>query len=129
MLEVVRPETEAGQLILVVEDVEETRDGIEALLKHSGYQVACARDESHAAEKILTQPPNLILISLGVATADKIAIATRLAPLTQPNEVSVVILEDEAIAEGAETEVSAGIYLARPDNFDQLRRLFRRLLA
>jgi CheY-like chemotaxis protein len=35
-------------MILVVEDVAETRDGIEKLLKADGYRVAAARDERDA---------------------------------------------------------------------------------
>ncbi len=37
-------------LILIVEDVHETRDGIEKLLTADGYRVALARDEVDAIE-------------------------------------------------------------------------------
>jgi CheY-like chemotaxis protein len=37
-----------GMLILVVEDVEETRDGIEKLLEADGYRVDPAREEEDA---------------------------------------------------------------------------------
>jgi CheY-like chemotaxis protein len=37
-----------GPLILVVEDVEETRDGIEKLLAADGYRVDPARQEEDA---------------------------------------------------------------------------------
>ena len=39
-----------ADLILVVEDVRETSDGIERLLKADGYRVALARDELDAIE-------------------------------------------------------------------------------
>jgi len=41
-----------ADLILVVEDVRETSDGIEKLLKVDGYSVALARDELDAIESI-----------------------------------------------------------------------------
>ena len=41
-----------ANLILVVEDVRETSDGIERLLKTDGYRVALARDELHAIESV-----------------------------------------------------------------------------
>src|ERR1041384_1036773 len=51
-------------LILVVEDVHETRDGIEKLLKVDGYRVMLARDELDAIESAQRQRPDLILVSL-----------------------------------------------------------------
>ena len=41
-------DNEPTSLILVVEDVHETRDGIEKLLQADGYCVAVARDERDA---------------------------------------------------------------------------------
>jgi len=38
-------------VILVVEDVHETRDGIEKLLKLDGYRVVAARDELDGIER------------------------------------------------------------------------------
>ena len=38
-------EIDINPIILVVEDVHETRDGIEKLLKVDGYRVVLARDE------------------------------------------------------------------------------------
>ena len=43
--------------ILVVEDVHETRDGIEKLLKTDGYRVAVARDERDAVETLSVSSP------------------------------------------------------------------------
>ena len=46
-----------GPLILVMEDVHETRDGIEKLLTADGYRVAPARDELDTIESAQhTQP-------------------------------------------------------------------------
>jgi DNA-binding response OmpR family regulator len=49
-------------IILVVEDVHETRDGIEKLLKADGYRVALARDEPDAIESAQRDRPDLILV-------------------------------------------------------------------
>jgi CheY-like chemotaxis protein len=43
-------ESDTNSIILVVEDVNETRDGIEKLLKADGYRVTLARDEKDAIE-------------------------------------------------------------------------------
>ena len=42
-----------GPLILVVEDVEESRDGIEKLLAADGYRVDPARQEEDAVAKTM----------------------------------------------------------------------------
>ena len=49
-------------LILVVEDVHETRDGIEKLLIADGYRVALARDERDAIDSVQRTRPDLILV-------------------------------------------------------------------
>lgn len=116
-------------LILVVEDVEETRDGIERLLSRDGYRVDPARDEDDAVVRASRRPPDLILVSLGGALGEIVATAIRIrqrAALTQA--VHIVIFCVETIAEGAELEVEKNVYLTRPDNFDQLREFVRRLL-
>jgi DNA-binding response OmpR family regulator len=51
-------------IILVVEDVHETRDGIETLLMADHYRVALARDERDAIESAQRTRPDLILVSL-----------------------------------------------------------------
>ena len=56
---------EGSSLILVMEDVEETRDGIEKLLQVDGYRVDPARNEEDAIRRATRECPDLILISPG----------------------------------------------------------------
>lgn len=65
-------------LILVVEDVEETRDGIERLLKADNYRVEPAREEQDAILRAIRSKPDLILVSLGRPAADVILTAVRI---------------------------------------------------
>jgi PleD family two-component response regulator len=58
-------EAQQNPLILVVEDIEETR--IERLLIADGYRVDPARNEEDAVIKAKRTPPNLILVSFGWA--------------------------------------------------------------
>jgi DNA-binding response OmpR family regulator len=118
-------------IILVVEDTEETRDGIEGLLKVEGYCVDAARDEDDALEKARRRHPQLILVSLGgsphpavIATARRIRERAGLG-----HDIPIVVFCVESLAEGAEVEIGENVYLTRPDNFDQLRGLLRRLLS
>jgi two-component system, OmpR family, response regulator PhoP len=118
-----------GTPILVVEDVEETRDGIEKLLERDGYRVDSAREEEDAVVTAARKPPDLILVSLGGSLAHVIATARRVRDRAALGEqVPIVIFCVESIAEGEEVSIGNNVYLTRPDNFNQLRALLRRLL-
>lgn len=119
-----------GWIILVVEDVEETRDGIEELLKADGYRVEPARTVEDAILRAKLQPPDLLLVSLAGPTARVIHSAKQIrqeAGLVA-EEVPIVIFCIEEVAEGEEMAIEGNVYLTRPDNFNQLRALLRRLL-
>jgi CheY-like chemotaxis protein len=116
-------------LILVVEDVEETRVGIEQLLKTDHYRVVAARGEEEAVLLIFSVSPDLVLMSLGVDAVQLVAIAQRIRERAHlSGAIPIVIFCVSTVDEGAEVEVSPNLYLTRPDNFDQLRSLFTRLL-
>ena len=116
-------------IILVVEDVEETRDGIEDLLKADGYRLIPVRDEEDAVERARRERPDLILVSLDGLGTDVIATARRIRRRAElGEEVPVVIFCVPTVAQGAEVDVGKNVHVTRPDNFDQLRVFLRRLL-
>ena len=122
-------ESDRRPIILVLEDVEETRDGMEKLLTASGYRVIPARTEAGAIGQAGREYPNLILVSLGGAESGVIAAAKRVREGAGLREdVPIVIFCSPTRPEGAEVELCQGIYVTCPDNFDQLRALLRRLL-
>jgi len=119
----------SGQTILVVDDVEETLDGIEALLKRDGYCINAARDEQDAAHKARFNSPDLILVSLDGEIADVIATAGRIRACARLNKnLPIIIFCVGELKEGGESAAGDNIYLAHPDNFNQLRDLIARLL-
>ena len=116
-------------IILVVEDVHETRDGIEKLLRVDGYRVALARDEQDGIESAERQRPDLILVSLAGSLREVIVSARRIRESAAVGEdVPVVVFCVEEIAEGDEVAIGKNVHVARPDNFNQLRSLLARLL-
>jgi len=121
---------EVGWLILVVEDVEEVRDGIEKLLKADGYRVEPARTIEEAILKAKHQPPDLLLVILAGPTAGLIRATNRIrkeAGLLKEELPSVIFCIKE-VAEGEEVAIEGNIYLTRLDNFNQLRAFLQRLL-
>ena len=120
---------ETRVIILVVEDVAETRDGIERLLTGDGYRVALARDERDAIESARRKRPDLILVSLAGSPSEVIATARRIRELAEVGEqVPVVIFCIESIGEGDDLAIGQNVHVSRPDNFNQLRRLLTRVL-
>jgi DNA-binding response OmpR family regulator len=118
-----------GPIILVVDDVHETRDGIEKLLKVDGYRVVLARDELDAIETAQRLRPDLILVSLAGLPGEVILSGRRIREKASVGDnVPVVVFWVDEIDEGAEVAIGKNVYVARPDNFNQLRGLLSRLL-
>jgi CheY-like chemotaxis protein len=119
----------ATPLILILEEVEEIRDGIESLLAVTGYRVEPARAEPDAILKAKQQSPDLILISPGDSSADLLRKAYRIRQQANlPKTVPVVNFCCEEVAEGEEVNLGNNVYLAHLANFDQLRAFLRQLL-
>jgi chemosensory pili system protein ChpA (sensor histidine kinase/response regulator) len=118
-----------ASLILVVEDVHETRDGIEKLLIRDGYQVLVARDERDAIEIAQRQRPDLILVSLAGLPREVISSARSIRDGADVGEhIPVVVFCIDEISEGDEVAIGRNVHVTRPDNFNQLRNLLARLL-
>ena len=117
-------------LILVVEDVDETRYGMEKLLMADGYRVSLARHESEAIESAQQKCPDLILVSLAGSPNEIIKASERIREAAEVGaRVPVVIFWVEGIEEGEEVAIDQNVHLTCPDNFNQLRGLMVRLLS
>ena len=117
------------RLILVVENVDETRAGIDTLLKANGYRVALASAEREAINIARLERPDLILVS-GSALPDNVLVkAMRVRQEAGVDDaIPVVVFCAQDISEGDEVAIGANVYLTNPDNFNQLRSLIARLL-
>ena len=116
-------------IILVVEDIQETREGIEKLLLVNGYRIALARDEQDGIESARRQRPDLILVSLAGIPREVILAARRIRESAAiGEEVPVVVFCVDEIAQGDEIAIGENVHVTRPDNFNQLRSLLARLL-
>jgi CheY-like chemotaxis protein len=115
--------------ILVVEDVQETCDAIEALLKRDGYWTYSARDEAGAVERVRLSRPDLVLISLHGTAKEMLRGARQIREWgVLTDSIPIVIFSLSTVPQGTEEEIDRNIYVTAPDNFDQLRALLARLL-
>lgn len=116
-------------IILVVEDVQETREGIEKLLVVDGYRIALAGDEQDGIKSARRERPDLILVSLAGIPREVILSARRIRESAAIGEdVPVVVFCIDDIAQGDEVAIGENVHLTRPDNFNQLRSFLARLL-
>ena len=99
-------------IILVVEDVQETRDGIERLLLVDGYRVALARDEQDGIESAQRQRPDLILVSLAGVPGEVILSARRIrAKAAIGEDVPVVVFCVDEIPQGDEVAIGENVHV------------------
>jgi len=116
-------------VILVVEDVHETRDGMEKLLKLDGYRVVAARDELDGIERAQRQRPDLILVSLAGTPSEVLICGRRIRESAAAGEeVPIVVFGFDEIPAGAEVALGKNVHITHPDNFNQLRDFLSRLL-
>ena len=122
-------ESEHRRMILVLDDVEETRDLTEKMLCKNECGVTLARDEEGAISQARSESPDLILMSLGLELEEVLVTALRIRQNAAfGRDIAIVIFGVPTIPEGAEIEIDKNVYAIRPDNFDQLRDFIYRLL-
>jgi CheY-like chemotaxis protein len=126
---VMKPQRAQTHRILIVEDVQETREALEVLLRRDGYILSQARDEYEALEKIRAHKPDLILVSIGGEPAPVIAAAQRIRDRGNLDETTpVVIFSVQILPEGVTEEIAPNIFVIVPEDFNQLRSLLIQLL-
>lgn len=118
-----------SRLILVVEDVYETRAGINTLLKATGYRVVLASAEQEVMNSTHPERPHLILVgAAGLPNNVLVTVGRIRKEAGVADDVPVVVFCAEDINEGEEIAIGGNVYLTNPDNFNQLRSLLARLL-
>jgi len=109
---------DGGRMILVIHDVEETRDGVEALLHSDGYRVMPARCEEEAVRTATREQPDLVLLSLGESDENVTAISWRIrAGAGLGAAIPLIMFGSTSIADGAEVDGPVVTYSQTPLSF------------
>jgi CheY-like chemotaxis protein len=120
---------EKSQLILVVEEVYETRAGIDTLLKANGYRIVFARADGEPINSTRPERPDLVIVSsAGLPNNVLVKVGRIRKEAAVGDEVPVVVYCAQDIPEGEEVAIGGNVYLTNPDSFNQLRNLVARLL-
>ena len=120
----------ASPLVLVVEDVEDTRQVMRRLLEMSGCRVLEAANGREAVEVAGREQPSLILMDLNMPVLDGFTAALRIRQNEQARHVPIIAVTayDTAESRAAARAVGCNEYVPKPVDFDQLMTLIHSLV-
>nr|MBK7067151.1 sigma-54-dependent Fis family transcriptional regulator [Deltaproteobacteria bacterium] len=107
--------------VLVVDDEEGARSGLEKLLRLEGYAVDAAADGLAALERAAEQPPDVVVTDLKMPRMDGMALMERLRTQWPGLPVIVVTAFGDVASAVAAMRQGAEHYLVKPVDFDELQ--------
>ena len=112
----------AGRLILLVDDDEDLLVALAAPLRRQGFDVAVATDAVTAVSTAVRQPPDVVIMDIGLPGGDGTMVMQRLHSLPQLAGVPVIMLSGRDPEKHRETALAAGAaaYLSKPVAPDRL---------
>jgi CheY-like chemotaxis protein len=116
--------------VLLVEDNEESRDGLSRHLRRKGYEVLVAVDGRQAVAAARAESPDLILMDMSLPVLDGWEATRQLKAAPETRGVPVIALTAHAMAGDREKALEAGCdeYDAKPIEFPRLLAKIESLL-
>jgi len=116
--------------VLLVEDNEESREGLARYLRRNGYEILLAVDGRQAVDVARAAVPDLILIDLNLPVLDGWEATRQLKAGTQTRGIPVIALTAHAMAGDRERALEAGCddYDTKPIDFPRLLTKIESLL-
>jgi CheY-like chemotaxis protein len=120
-----------GNLVLVVDDEEMTRQMLSTLLQLDGHDCMEAEDGLDALEKAFAHEPAAIILDVMMPKLDGITVCKRLRANPATANIPIIILSGQAHlnAEGESLEAGANAYLRKPMNPKEMLRLLKDLMG
>ncbi len=116
------PPALAGKVVLLVDDDEDLLVALAAPLRRQGFDVAVATDAVTAVSTAVKQPPDLVVLDIGLPGGDGIMVMQRLHSLPQLAGVPIIILSGRDPEKARDASLAAGAvaYFAKPVAADAL---------
>jgi two-component system, cell cycle response regulator DivK len=116
--------------VLLVEDNEESRDGLSRLLRRKGYEVLLAVDGRQGVDVARAEAPDLILMDMSLPVLDGWEATRQLKAGSQTRGIPVIALTAHAMAGDRERALEAGCddYDTKPIEFPRLLTKIESLL-
>jgi CheY-like chemotaxis protein len=117
--------------LLLVEDNEESRDGLSRHLKRKGFDVLIAVDGRQGVESARTAAPDLILMDMSLPVLDGWEATRQLKANAATRQIPVIALTAHAMAGDREKALQAGCdeYDTKPVEFARLLGKIQALLG
>lgn len=130
-METARAPLASPPLVLVVDDDQNSREGIAEFLVGAGYRVSEAADGPEALGKALRRRPDIVLLDLAIPKLDGWAVARTLKADPGMARVPVVAFSGFDYPSERSRAQAAGCdaFLAKPCSLPQLLEMIRRLLG
>jgi CheY-like chemotaxis protein len=113
--------------VLIVEDVPDSRKTLSRLLALDGHDVREAGDGRAGLESLLSQPPDVALVDVGLPGIDGYEVARIARKDPRLKRVRLVALTGYGRPEDREAVLAAGFdeHLIKPVSFTELTRVLR----
>ncbi|MEB2345738.1 MAG: PAS domain S-box protein [Deltaproteobacteria bacterium] len=117
-----------GLRVLIVEDNADAAEGLMMLLEVFGHQVRVARDGPSALEAARGDPPDVMLVDIGLPGIDGYEVARRVRETPALGEVPLVALTGFGLEDDRRRALAAGFdhHLTKPVDPARLRKLLAR---
>lgn len=121
---------EAGRKVLLVEDRDDTREALRALLESWGLCVAEASDGAQGVKLAREFAPDLILCDLSMPVLDGWGLARELRSLTPPSRIPIIALSGHGTPGDIRQSLDAGFeaHLVKPCDAQALLMVLNRFL-
>ena len=108
--------------VLLVDDNEESRDGLSRYLRRKGYEVLVAADGRQGVEVARSEGPDLILMDMSLPVLDGWEATRQLKAASETRGIPVIALTSHAMAGDRERALEAGCddYDTKPIEFPRL---------
>ncbi|HEU0014336.1 MAG TPA: diguanylate cyclase [Longimicrobium sp.] len=120
----------AATRILVVDDIPDNVEILDARLSSRGYIVDTAADGEQALQRIYAEPPHLVLLDVMMPKLDGFEVSRRIKADPELPFIPVILVtardQPEDIVHGLES--GADDYIAKPYNFPELEARMRAML-
>ncbi len=104
--------------VLIIEDHPDTRDVFRTILEHHGYEVREAGDGEEGLEKLKGDPPDLVVLDLGLPKMDgwEVAREARSDPATASVPILLVTAYADPEAQRRARSLELDTFLRKPLN-------------
>ncbi len=111
--------------IVLIEDLDDSREMLQSLLQLEGHTVYSARDGESGLELILSHRPDVALVDIGLPGIDGHEVARQVRQLNRGEEIKLVALTGYGQQTDIEKSLESGFdsHLTKPVNPDQLAEL------